>query len=104
LESFGFAVEVTGSSYGALELLKSEPFDFVMLSLSMPDMSGFDLLSSLKAEIKDTDHQWPVILGLARSVSVELHGQCLEAGMNGVLGKPLISGRLKKFFTESFVL
>ena len=103
LETFGFQVDVTGSSYAALELLRSQPYHFLMLGLSMPDMKCFDFMSSLKADFDGTEENVPRVLGLCRSVSAELHGKCLEMGMDGVLGKPLAVSSLRKFFTDHFV-
>jgi CheY-like chemotaxis protein len=48
----GEDVESTAVATGAaaLEILKSQPFDCVVLDLGLPDMSGFDLIEQIKQE------------------------------------------------------
>jgi len=51
--------EIAGTGARALELLRSRHFDCVVLDLGLPDMSGFDLLETLK---KEMPHGTPPII------------------------------------------
>ncbi len=42
LERKGYVVEIAENGRQALELLKSNPFDLILMDLSMPDMDGFE--------------------------------------------------------------
>src|SRR5262245_58926761 len=50
LEVDGHEVETACDGISALERLRSRPFHLVITDLRMPDMSGFELLSHLRAE------------------------------------------------------
>jgi DNA-binding NarL/FixJ family response regulator len=77
----GIRIEEAGSGDAALAAL-AEPFDAVVLDLSMPGRSGIDLLAEIK-------HRWPMLPVLIMS----LHGEdqfavrALRAGASGYLTK-----------------
>lgn len=76
----------------ALEMLRAEPFDLVLLDMEMPEMDGFQVLEHMV-----TDADWrevPVIVtssleGLAHVV------RCIELGADDYLHKPVIPVLLK---------
>src|SRR5207244_12214451 len=45
------ATESAGTADEALEILKSKPFDCLVLDLMLPDMSGIQLLEKIKSEV-----------------------------------------------------
>jgi DNA-binding response OmpR family regulator len=50
LQSEGYACSAVGTSRAALQLLRSRPFDVVVLDLMLPDMNGLDLCETVRAE------------------------------------------------------
>ena len=64
-------IEIIAAGTGAegLDLLNEERFDCVVLDLSLPDMSGFDVLQSLSGD--DTLADLPVIVFTGRELSTE---------------------------------
>ena len=64
-------VKITTADTGAeaLRLLRSRPFDCVVLDLKLPDMSGFDLLTEIEGEeiLKDT----PIVVFTGRELTAE---------------------------------
>ncbi len=50
LEVDGYDVETAADGHSALELLRGKSFHLVITDLRMPDMSGFELLRSLRSE------------------------------------------------------
>jgi DNA-binding response OmpR family regulator len=59
----GYEVKVAGSGQEALELIKSGPFDLIILDISMPGMDGIEALGKILAK----DRTMPVILNTAYS-------------------------------------
>jgi CheY-like chemotaxis protein len=72
----------------ALTLLREQTFDVVLMDMVMPDMSGLDATRILRQDFPVPVCQLPV-LALTASVNPLDHEQCLAAGMNDVLPKPL---------------
>lgn len=77
----GASVSEAGSGDEALTALV-EPFDAVVLDLSMPGRSGIDLLTEIK-------HRWPKLPVLIMSLHPEEHFavRALRAGASGYLTK-----------------
>lgn len=92
LESEGYDNFIsTSDSKTAVELTRSSKPDIVLLDLMMPDVSGFDILQALRAdlELKHT----PVIV-LTSSDDSETKLQALRLGANDFLSKPVDSSEL----------
>lgn len=63
LISAGFTATMCGDAYSALEKLRTESFDIVLLDVMLPDMGGFDLCRTIK-ERQDI----PVVMITARDM------------------------------------
>ncbi len=83
---FGHQVSMVSDGFEAIELLRQQPFDLVLLDVVMPEMTGFDVLE----EVKNDEHlrHIPVIVVSALD-GVEWVAQCIEAGAEDYLAKPL---------------
>jgi CheY-like chemotaxis protein len=57
------------------------------MDLEMPDMDGLDATRAIRRELP-ADRQ-PRIVGLTASVLVEIRRDCIEAGMDDYLSKPV---------------
>jgi HAMP domain-containing protein/CheY-like chemotaxis protein/signal transduction histidine kinase len=68
-------IEITAAGTGeeALQLMRADPFDCVVLDLRLPDMTGFDVLEQLKSEAALADV--PVIVFTGRELSAEEDAQ-----------------------------
>lgn len=65
----GFSVCGATSGKEGLEAIKAEPPDLVLLDLMMPEMDGWEVYQSLKAE--ETSRQIPVIIVTAKAQSID---------------------------------
>src|SRR5207244_1644431 len=63
------ATESAGTADEALEILKSKPFDCLVLDLMLPDMSGIQLLEKIKSEVGIL--QLPIIVHTGKDLSAE---------------------------------
>ncbi len=79
--------KVVGASNGfeALEMMRSQPFDLVLLDIMMPQMNGYQLLETLKAD-KKLRHI-PVIM-VSAVEDIESIVRCIELGAEDYLSKP----------------
>ena len=81
----------------ALQVLKSQPIDLVLLDIMMPGMSGFEVLDSMKAN----PDLWtlPVVVVSALN-ELDSVGKCLELGADDYLVKPINTKLLKARITN----
>jgi class 3 adenylate cyclase len=78
-------VTTAASGAAALALSASESFDLVLLDLMMPEMSGYEVLSRLKAD--ERTRHIPVIMVSALD-ELDSTVRCVEAGAEDYLPKP----------------
>ena len=81
----GHQVRTAGGGRAALQLADGEPFDLILLDLMMPEISGFEVLTRLKAQ-PQTQHV-PVIM-ISALDEIDSAVRCIEAGAEDYLPKP----------------
>jgi two-component system sensor histidine kinase RpfC len=87
----GHRVTVAEDGEQALDRLTEEDFDVVLLDMSMPEISGLDVLKRFR--ILDTTAKTPVIM-LSADALPETIRACMEAGANDYLTKPIDASSL----------
>jgi len=91
LQQLGGATEIgeAGDGYEALNLLKKDHFDILLLDISLPGMSGMEILQSVKAK-------WPSInvLMLSMMPQEQYAILALKLGASGYLTKDTASEEL----------
>jgi CheY-like chemotaxis protein len=80
------------SGRAALQILRNESFDAVLLDIKMPEMSGIEVLQALR--IDPELRHIPVIM-LSGVTDVERVAQCIELGAEDYLPKPINSVLLR---------
>jgi len=87
LELMGHTVASADNGRAALERLRSEPFDLLLLDLEMPEMDGFGLLEQRTADPAAL-HDVPVIVTSSLE-GVAPIARCIELGADDYLHKPV---------------
>jgi class 3 adenylate cyclase/CheY-like chemotaxis protein len=82
----GYSVTVAEDGHAALRLIDEQPFDAVLLDVMMPGLSGFEVLTRLRATFSRSD--LPVIMATARDQSEDVV-EALRLGANDYVTKPL---------------
>jgi PAS domain S-box-containing protein len=85
LEKRGHRAVVVATGREALEALKKENYDLVLMDVHMPVMDGLEATAAIRQREKETGFHQPVI---ALTASVD-RARCLAAGMDGHLAKPI---------------
>ena len=86
LERFGHHVSNAENGRIALEMLRAQPFDVLLLDIDMPEMDGFEVLAALLVD--NNLREMPVIMTSA-SDEVDRVVKCIEMGAEDYLVKPL---------------
>ncbi len=77
----------------ALSKLKSQPFDFVVSDINMPNMNGFDLLKAIRADA--TLKHLPVLMVTAEAKKEDIV-LAAQSGASGYIVKPFTKGTLEE--------
>ncbi len=90
LKSIWPDVQVVAAQSGAqaLQLLDTEAFDVALLDMVMPEMDGLQLTQQIRKRFPAITARMPVLALTANTNPIERE-QCLDAGMDDVLHKPL---------------
>lgn len=96
----GFDVRTARSGDAALALSAAERFDLVLLDYDMPDITGPELARRLRAQ-HAADGRQPFLIAATAYSTVEKREECLAAGMDAFLGKPIIGDRLREALAEA---
>jgi DNA-binding NtrC family response regulator len=90
LQGWGFDVRTAGDGHAAAELAQSYDPDIVISDVVMPELSGLDLLRSLKADRPNR----PVVLMTAQG-SIDLAVEAMKQGARDFVTKPLDYAKLR---------
>ncbi len=85
LEAHGYSTATAGSGREALARLQQEQFDLVLLDITMPEMDGFTVLQTMKADARLRELPVILISGLEDMDSI---ARCIEIGADDYLPKP----------------
>jgi signal transduction histidine kinase/CheY-like chemotaxis protein len=92
LRRAGHHVDIAASGAEALSALDSATYDIVFMDLLMPEMDGLETTRAIRAA-------WgaqPVIVGLTAAGMAAVRADCLAAGMQDVLAKPVTGPKLRE--------
>lgn len=83
VKAAGHETWTANNGWEALERMRAEPPDCLLLDLLMPEMDGVQLLEALKAE----NIHIPVIV-ISADIQEWIRNQCIELGAKEFLNKP----------------
>ena len=92
LTALGASTVIADNGQIALELLERESFDLVLMDLQMPVMGGIQATQEIR---KKAQFETLPIIALTAHAFAEEHQNCINAGMNDVLTKPITLNALK---------
>lgn len=84
VEKSGAEVTAVNSGDTAISMLKNQSFDLVLMDMQMPEKDGV----TTTAEIRRFNQSLPIYALTGNDGQAE-YDECINAGMNGVLVKPL---------------
>jgi PAS domain S-box-containing protein len=103
LERLGCEVHVVGDGKQAIEAYQQYEFGLVLMDMQMPVMDGLEATRQIRA-LEEDKVRTPVVALTANAMTGQLE-QCLQAGMDDYLTKPLDVSRLQdvldRFMTQS---
>ena len=90
LQALGYVVKGANRGEAAMELLRKEPFDLMVLDYKMPGMSGFDVFD----QARRIHPQMSVVLVTGHGTP-EIVNEANRLGFSAILLKPFTSDELR---------
>lgn len=92
LEEIGCKVEIAANGIDAIELFKNNSYDLIFMDIGLPDMDGLQVIKKIRKLGKNKNHL--PIIALTAHVLEEDRVNCLAAGANDILTKPIVQSEL----------
>ncbi|MFT3831441.1 MAG: PAS domain S-box protein [Opitutaceae bacterium] len=100
LKKMGASADAVANGQEAVEQLASVPYDLVLMDVQMPVMDGLTATRLIRdPDSPVLDHDIPVIAMTAHALARD-HEECLTAGMNDFVTKPVEPGELNTVLTK----
>lgn len=90
LQALGYAVKGANRGETALELMRKEPFDLMVLDYKMPGMTGFEVFQQARAL-----HPKMAVVLVTGHGTPEIINEANRMGFSGILLKPFTSDELR---------
>ena len=90
LQKAGHEVSVASNGYEALEQIRRQPFDIVLLDIKMPEMDGMQVMEALRGEIPNQ-----LILVITGYATIETAVNAMKAGAYDLLLKPFSADAMR---------
>jgi two-component system, sensor histidine kinase and response regulator len=104
LQKLGYTPTIVQTGREAVDTAASGDFDIILMDLQMPEMDGLEATRMIRRH--NADRQ-PVIIALTANAMEGDEEECLEAGMNDYLGKPVkleeVIDKLQKWAPRPFL-
>jgi PAS domain S-box-containing protein len=87
LRKLGYQTDVVRDGVMALDALEHDHYDVVLLDIQMPEMDGLEVARAIR-------RRWPIdqqlyLVAVTANVSEAAREECLSAGMDGYISKPI---------------
>jgi signal transduction histidine kinase/AmiR/NasT family two-component response regulator len=88
LAKLGHMFVLANNGLEAIEQLKQQAFDLVLMDVQMPEMDGIQATKVIREHEKSTHDHIPIIAMTAYAMAGD-RARCLAAGMDGYVAKPI---------------
>ncbi len=88
LQLRGHHVEVVDTGLRAVEAHRDQAFDIILMDVEMPHMDGMEATAKIRLREQETGSHIPIV-GLSAHAMAGFRDQCLEAGMDDFISKPV---------------
>ncbi|WP_074406450.1 response regulator [Aquimarina megaterium] len=95
LNIIGYDCTIVENGFNALQMVKKEDFDLILMDLNMPYLNG----TEATRRIREFNEITPIIALTAAELS-EVQEECMEIGMNDIINKPLNKNDLKNIIAK----
>lgn len=96
LKALGLTAEVASNGQIALAKWEQHPYALIFADCTMPVMNGIEMARRIRAIERERNRGTPARIIAITGAPEDYRVECIKAGMNEVLGKPLLLKALKQ--------
>ncbi len=94
LERLGCQVRLASTGKAAIDAVKREAYDLILMDCQMPEMDGYEATACIR--VMEGDPAAIPVIAMTANVHQGEHEKCLRSGMDDYLPKPLKLKRLRE--------
>jgi signal transduction histidine kinase/CheY-like chemotaxis protein/ligand-binding sensor domain-containing protein len=98
LQKLGYTCEIAANGREAVEALKQDHFDLILMDVQMPEMDGMEATRQIRSQ----QIRKPIIIAMTANAMQGDREECLKAGMNDYISKPVKVEILMQMLEKSF--
>jgi len=83
----GYEADLAANGLEVLDALRRQPYDLILMDVQMPEMDGLDATRQIRRT--DSLGQQPHIVAMTANAMQGDRAQCLAAGMDDYISKPM---------------
>ena len=95
LEKEGHSIDVVANGLEAVKAAETAKYDVILMDIHMPQMDGLDATRKIR-EMEETSGERVAVIALTASAMKKDKDECLKAGMDDYIIKPINKGELIK--------
>ena len=92
MKGLGYRADIAANGLEVLEALERQPYDLVFMDVQMPEMDGLEASRRIRVDIPQ--ERQPMIIAMTANAIAGYRDECLAAGMNGYITKPIRKSKL----------
>lgn len=100
LEQEGHRVTLATNGAEALDKVRAQPFDLILMDLHMPVMDGIDATRAIR-QMPDRRRAATPVVALTANIMQEERERCIEAGMDNFIAKPFTPEKLQAVIQQT---
>jgi CheY-like chemotaxis protein len=101
LGRLGYHAAIANDGVDALTAMHAAHYDLVLMDIQMPRMDGIEAARLIRTELDPADQ--PAIVAMTADTTPQCREECIHAGMDGHLGKPVHMADLSAALEGRFV-
>lgn len=96
LKKLGYSTDIAENGRIAVEMLKKNTYDLVLMDIQMPEMDGFEATAAIRSSGSGVINPDIAIIAMTANAMVGDREKCIDAGMNDYITKPFKRTELQK--------